>query len=149
MQDEALEGVARDHERRRARYARLATVGFLGLAVSALAHLVTGQGYASLAYVPTTVVVDVLLVVIWGLSAFATSSRWSRVALVPLLGCAASFLHAFLASMSTPWSGWPYLLVGVVVTYAVLRALPLLRRPTPMRRPVHRDEAAMPASTPH
>lgn len=134
--------------RRTSRYALVATALFIGQAAWAAVHLGTGGRYQHFVHTSVDIVVDVLLVVVWSLSALATASRWSRAALLPLLGCATSFTHGILMSMSSPFAGVPFLVVGIAVTYAVFRALPAFHRPMRLP-PLSANGASQHARTPH
>jgi hypothetical protein len=128
-------------ERRLRRYAGIATLLFAGQAVWAVVHLAIGGRYPGYKYVPADVTIDSVLLLAWGLAAVATATRWSRLSLLPLAGCVASLAFGVLASVSIPFSGIPFLLLGMAALYCVFRAMPLFRRPIPA---IHRGKVRAP-----
>jgi hypothetical protein len=137
------EGDAR--ERRMRRYAALATALFLGQTVWAGVHLAMQAHYRWLT-APASIAIDVLVAIAWALATIASATGLSRLALAALGGCAASFGLGLLMSVSIPFSGVPFLALGLIETFAVFHAMPLFRR---SRASVRQDGALFHLRAPH
>ncbi len=119
------------------RYAALAGALFAGQAIWAGVHLATGGRYRGLEH-PADIVIDVSLVVIWTFAAFAMFARRELLVYFALFGAVTTLAQGLLACIWTPFSGVPFLVAGVIVSYTVLRALPLFGRapePAPVSVP--------------